>query len=551
MPSPQSRKKRGLGLSKAQSIILGIALWCVIGVFVVAVALLLEQRSRTTTVGATPQAAAAARVAPTYPPTWTPTPVPTPRSTVTLSPSFTPDVLAAQPTTTPLGREGDPPLPTPGVPTATPPGEDITDPNYLTGKEAYQAKNYQEVLRRMESVLKADPNLAAPHWYRGMAYWYLKDFQAMLQEMEQALALDPQYALAYAGRGLAYSDLGNRDQAFKDWRQALRLDPTLAVVHHNMAVVYNNDYDFARAIQEYKIALSIDPLRAVTWKSLAFSYRNNRQYQECLDSANRALELDSSLWEAHGWRATCSIHLGIYSESVVTDLEIFLEKDPGDAAGWNTLARMYLQVSDDAAKAITAYDRLLKLDPSRAAAYLMRAELHYRLAHYQQAIADYTQALKLQEMPEIYQGRARSYLALKQYAQAEADYRKVLVTTPDYYEATAGLAELYFAQSRYADVLEVTQRYADAQRFAPPAVLRWRGRAYYALKDYAKAIEALTLAAQFEAQSEDDYYLGIAYEAGGQKDEAITALSRFVENTAVTDKTLLEDARSRLARLQQ
>ena len=30
----------------------------------------------------------------------------------------------------------------PGDPTATPPGEDIVDPNYLQGKAAYEAKDY-------------------------------------------------------------------------------------------------------------------------------------------------------------------------------------------------------------------------------------------------------------------------------------------------------------------------------------------------------------------------------------------------------------------------
>lgn len=551
MSSPKSGKGLGLGLSKVQAIIFGIALWGVIGVFAVAVALLLGQRTeKSGAVVATPSPIAA-RVAPTYPPTWTPTSVPTsqPTNTVISSPAFDPSLV--QPTATPQIPGEVSPVLTPGAPTATPPGEDITDPHYLAGKEAYRAKNYQEVLQHMEAVLQANPNLAPPHWYRGMAYWYLKDYQAMLPEMEQALALDPQYALAYAGRGLAYSDLGDREQAFKDWRKALRLDPTLAVVHHNMAVNYNNEFNFDMAIREYKIALSIDPLRAMTWKSLAFAYRNNHQYQECLDSANRAIELAPDLLEAYGFRSGCSIHLGIYNESVVSDMEKYLEYDPNDDYAWNTLAGLYLRVFDDAAKAITAYDHLLKLKPDRADAYLGRAELHHRLGHYQQAIEDCTHFLKLQDSPEAYIRRARSYLALKRYSQAEADYRKALEAIPNATEAIAGLAEMYFEQGRYADVIEVTQSPAGEQMFGAPDVLRWRGRAYYALEDYPKAIEALTLASQFAPLPEDDYYLGIAYEANAQKAEAIAALTRFAETAEVTDKTLLEDARSRLARLQQ
>jgi len=190
-----------------------------------------------------------------------PNPTPSPTPTSPFTPFPTPDFDDGT-----WISSGKTPTPTPiPVPTATPPGEDISDPNYVWGKEAYQAEDYEQVLRLMTLVLKDDPNLAPPYWYRGMAYYYLGDYETGLEEMEKALELDTTYALAYADRGLMYSKLGDETRAFADWDVALGLDPTLAKVHHNMGVIYFNRSEYDLALEAYNAALVIDPMRAVTW----------------------------------------------------------------------------------------------------------------------------------------------------------------------------------------------------------------------------------------------------------------------------------------------
>ena len=57
----------------------------------------------------------------------------------------------------------------PGDPTATPPGSEITDPNFLAGQAAYEAQRYEEVIDRMGRVIEVNSNLAPAYWYRGMA----------------------------------------------------------------------------------------------------------------------------------------------------------------------------------------------------------------------------------------------------------------------------------------------------------------------------------------------------------------------------------------------
>jgi hypothetical protein len=65
----------------------------------------------------------------------------------------------------------------PGDATATPLGTDITDPNFVNGVEAYQAKKYDQAIALMSAVIEENPGLAPSYRYRGMAYWYLLIFE--------------------------------------------------------------------------------------------------------------------------------------------------------------------------------------------------------------------------------------------------------------------------------------------------------------------------------------------------------------------------------------
>ncbi len=249
----------------------------------------------------------------------------------------------------------------PGDPTATPPGEEITDDHYLVGKVAYQAAQYQEVVLRMTEVINTNPQLAPAYWYRGMAYWYLGQNESAFNDMQQALALDPNYALAYADRGLVYSTLGNEAQARADWETALMLDPSLAKVHHNLAVHYYNLDDYPQALQEYGLALEIDPTRAYTWQDYANTWMKAGGLQECVDSASQAIDLKSDLWFSYFLRGTCYGFLEDYEPAIV-DLTIYIQAAPDDACGWHNRATVY-RLYGDAVRAESDYRRARVLEP--------------------------------------------------------------------------------------------------------------------------------------------------------------------------------------------
>lgn len=437
----------------------------------------------------------------------------------------------------------------PGVPTATPSGEDITDPNYLAGKSAYEAKEYDQVLKLMSRVIEAHPDLAPPHWYRGMAYFYLNDYHTALDEMEAALALDPDYALGYADRGLMYNALGDEKRAVADWQKALELDPTLAKVYHNIGVMYYNRGDYSNALEAYTTAVEIDPKRAVTWDDLSGTQLALNQYQDCIDSASRAIALQPDLWESYYNRGTCQSNLDQYA-AAAGDFDIYLDNVTGDPKGWYNRGLTNRRLGN-IQEAVDDYTRAIDLDPDFTWAFINRGIAYEGLKEYESALNDYNAALDLGDIPRAYVGRGDVYQALGRYEDAITEYQHALRLMPSYGEVYAHLVGAYVGQEEYQKAIDTAE---DALRYDSGEnqliILQSRGRAYYGLGDYERALNDLNEVMQSNPTVMDHYYRGIVYQANGQTQEAIQDLEAFILYGGAQNQTLIDDVNARLVELQ-
>jgi len=158
-----------------------------------------------------------------------------------------------------------PPTFKPGDPTATPLGNEITDPNYINGVAALYAGEYEKGIALLSSVIEANPNLAPPYRYRAVGYGGIGDCISALADEEKALSIDPNYAAAYGARGSTHSCLGNDEQALLDYQKALSMDPSLSFVHYNLGVHYYKQGDYEVSLAEYSLSAEIDPTRVRAW----------------------------------------------------------------------------------------------------------------------------------------------------------------------------------------------------------------------------------------------------------------------------------------------
>lgn len=453
-------------------------------------------------------------------------------------------------------------------PTATPPGEDITGPNYLKGKVAYEAKNYEDVLILMAQVLQTDPNLAPPYWYRGMAYFHLQDYHSGLVEMERALAIDPEYALAYADRGSMYDNLGNEEQAFLDWNKALSLDPSLAKVHHNMALTYFDHGDFYRALEEFDLALAIDPGRASSWVHRAAVFLNlgKWKYQECIDGVSHGLEIQPDIWIGYYIRGICYARLRKF-ETAVTDFTQYVEAVPNDPDGWYNRGLANHNIVNNVKahrQALADYSRAIELDPTFTSALINRGDLYLSIiGDAELALIDYNTVLISEKIPRAYVGRGDAYFLLQRYDEALADYQRALELHPSYNEAHIGvsrsateIAKDYIIQKDYQQAITMSNLAIEATQnttgYVNSMPLHILGRAYYGLGDNILAITYLSQAMKSFGRLSDYYYRALAFEANGQIKDAVRDYQFVVDhanNINDDDPAIIEASRAKLTEL--
>jgi len=441
----------------------------------------------------------------------------------------------------------------PGDPTATPPGEDISDPDYLAGKNAYWAGDYEAVLPLMQSVLDQDPALAPPHWYRGMAYWQMDDCESGLPEMEAALEIDPTYALAWADRGLMRECLGQESEALSDYRKALSLDPSLAKVHERLGAASFDAGEYQDALDEYDRAIEIDAGRATAWVGRGQALQFLLRFEECIESATQATRVDPEYWPAFNLRGSCAFGMGDYQQGI-PDLERYLAEEPGDVDAWYNLGVGYRRTGQ-LDQAVDTYTRVLTIDSTYVQAWINRGSIFIDQGLFDGALSDYDKALGVAEIPAAYNGRAAAYMGLGRFEEALADLERSIELMPFSTAAYCQVVNVYFTLGKYRDTIWAAQ---EAARLSPECakdqrLLELQARSYYALGLYDQAVEYMDRALEQGTYVLAFYYRGIAQDDAGHWHEATMDLETFVQVATIQDigGAELADAEARLARLRK
>ncbi len=438
----------------------------------------------------------------------------------------------------------------PGDPTATPLGTDITDPNFIKGVEAYQAKQYNEVIALMSAAIETNPNLAPPYRYRGMSHWYLGDCAGALPDIEKALSINPNYATAWADRGLLKGCLGDQEQEFKDYQKALSLDPSLSKVHVNMGVTYYKMGDYEKALDEYTLAIAIDPKRAISWSGKSETLGMLGRFDECIDNATKGLEFHPEEYLLYSDRANCELGLENYA-AAIKDFEIYTAHNQNDAEAWYNMGNAQ-QKSGDPQNAIGSYSKALELNPSFYFAMANRGIAYNKIKEYEKALSDFNSALESGDIEPAYSGRGETYYRLGNYDQAISDLKLAISLNPDDMRASCFLAGTYFDSERYQDALDTVKAFSVPEyQCREQNIFEIQARSCYALGDYDQGILYMDKAIAVDPYPVGYYYRGIMFQAAGKSEEAIQDLEHFLSLVPSSDdyKEEVSDAKSRLAEL--
>ena len=149
----------------------------------------------------------------------------------------------------------------------------------------------------------------------------------------------------------------------------------------------------------------------------------------------------------------------------------------------------------DRDREIDAQTRILALFPKVAAAHVNRGIAYENKKDYDRAIADYSEAIKLEPTASRFHYRANINYTTKNYDQAIADYNEAIRLEPNALRYT-DRADTYHIKKDYdhaiADYGEAIRREPTAARYTA------RGNSYVAKKDYPQAIADYSEAIKLE-----------------------------------------------------
>ena len=291
-------------------------------------------------------------------------------------------------------------------------------------------------------------------------HFELRDYEGVLYAAERAVSLRPNWWATQYMHGEALGLLGHHDRAERAFTRSIEFDPTQAVNWAWRAAVRYNLRRYSEAIADTTEAIRIDPT-----VSQAFLVRGSSKLQlgnshGAKSDLDRAIELNPNYPEALLTRGEFLLNSGQLSEAI-DDLTRYLAVRPGDLRALNQRAVAFLQ-STQYQSAVVDFDLVLTLPVdsyntstggSKAPrAYYARGVAHLHLRNYEQAIADQTAAIHMEEDNlSAYAYRGIAHEMTGQFVEAAADYKFLA----DRIEGDAKIHPLlweYFLQVRQGNV---------------------------------------------------------------------------------------------------
>lgn len=304
---------------------------------------------------------------------------------------------------------------------------------------------FQGAINSYNEAIRIDPQYAYAYIRRGLA-------QQSLEDYDSAIRYYPEYAYAYFMRGNyynnRYSETGNFPKAVEDYTQAIQIDSNYDEAFTKRGSAYENLEETANAIADYtkaiqlnsdsscetilcwSTAINLDPNNANYYRRRGYLYEGSYppEYEKAIKDYTESLQLDPkniSVYYSHG---DTYYKMGNY-EKAIADYLIALRKKPDT----------WLQCLHQDLSNVVCLSVAIQLNPNLADAYAYRGDVYNQNGKLELAIADYSDAIRLNSQFKMHAHFARSqiYEEFGEYDKAIEDYTEIIKNDPD-------LALLYY-----------------------------------------------------------------------------------------------------------
>lgn len=324
------------------------------------------------------------------------------------------------------------------------------------------------------------------------------------REMEDVLALQSELAQTVA-REIAIQLSPAEEKQFAN-RPAVNPEAHLEFLKSRHSTLAATREALDLGYKHAKRALEIDPNFALAWSALADTQilRAIRGMAppaeagaEATMAANRALELDPSLSDAHTSIGTILTHTGRLKEGI-RSLEKAIELNPGNAMAHNILSRALVSFERHA-EALVAVQKSVSLDPLSSLIHTGLGDAHYFAREYEKSAFLYRMSIELDpRFDGAHTDRARALEALGRFDEARAEYEEGRRLAGGAAGASFGLGHLEAASGNVAEARRILAELTAAR--STRVVSAWGIAALHAsLGDVDDAYEWLEVAVKERA----------------------------------------------------
>lgn len=385
------------------------------------------------------------------------------------------------------------------------------------------------------------------------------------KSIQKAKTADPAFPASYQNLAIYYTSTGKYDRAIEEYAALLRYNQSNIHALLSLAALYEIKGNDSEALAYYQKATDTKQPRA--FLALANYFVKKRETGKAIKVLDDALKVDSKNVTALEMKGRLLMGDKKYKDAIRTFEEVeaitpdagsalkigafvamkdiakaveqarkIIEKHPGSAKGYMALASIY-EGQRDRTRAISEVRNGLRVDANNVQALLYLGNLYEAGREYNQAMTFYTEASRKRPdfAPALFaQGALLDSTGKKK--EAAAVYRKVLAKLENYVPALNNLA--YLCASGYGSKEESLRLAIAANKLQPgnAGAMDTLGFALLVNNRPVDAKKVLEKAATLLPNNPTvQYHLALAYNASGDKHNAVKALQKALSLGAFPD----------------
>lgn len=322
------------------------------------------------------------------------------------------------------------------------PSSDQSGNASVAGEWLRKADNETDPYKKIDfcnQALKADPSTIETYYFRAIYLVDVNNYEKAVIDYDKFLEYRPDNAEALNGRGYCKEKLGQHTEAIRDFGLSIAANnENLDYVLNNRGWSYAMLSDYEKAIRDFDQAVKLNPALVEAHFRKGWCLQQVGQHADAVKAFDQAINQQTDYIQAWYLRGVSKSAQG-YDKEAILDYNKVLSQTPGNEDA--LLARAYSRIAlEKYSEAIDDCSTLIRLNPDNAEAYNTRGYCLLQKNQNSDALPDFTKSLMLKNTSPylVYTNRGQTYVKLGLYDEARADFIQALQLKPNHPDAVAG-----------------------------------------------------------------------------------------------------------------